>query len=148
MTSMVEFEKMIWHDNAIHGFHIREGEDNCGGELDFDIDYILEWLAPEDNSFNFRVAPAMLTFHDVSDLVISINYAKLPAAVQPMTIHEIHREVITYPNGYLSYKWNVELNWPLEGFISFDASGFTQAIYGQQIVSGAQYLQPSERVKL
>jgi hypothetical protein len=145
---MSEFEKMIWHDNAIHGFHIRESGDNCNGELDFDIDYILEWLAPENNSFSFRVAPAMLTFHDVSDLIISINYAKITAAVQPMTIHEIRREVINYANGFSSFKWMIEINWPLDSFISFEASGFTQKMYGQQVASGAQYLQPSERVRL
>jgi hypothetical protein len=145
---MSNFEELNWHDNAIHGFHIREGEDNCNGELDFDIDYILEWIAPVDNTFSFRVAPAILTFHDVSDLIISINYASATAAVQPMTIHEIHREVKNYQNGYSSFNWKVEINWPPQSFFTFSSSSFSQTIYGQQIISGAQYLQPSERNRL
>ena len=145
MTTMNDFEKMNWHDNAIHAFRIREGEDGYSGELDLDIDYILEWLSPENNSFSFRVTPATLTFHGVSDLVISVNYAKATACVQPMTIHEIHREIETLPNGYSTFNWNVEINWPPQSFISFSSSGFTQVLHGQPIVSGAQYLSHSER---
>jgi hypothetical protein len=71
MNEKNDFQSMCWHDNAIHGISIREGDDGCGGELDLDIDYILEWIEPENNSFSFRIAPTTLTFHDVSDLVIS-----------------------------------------------------------------------------
>jgi hypothetical protein len=85
---MNDFEKMSWHDNAIHGFTIREGDDGCSGELDLDIDYILEWLNTENNNFSFRLAPATLTFYEVTDLIISINYSAATAAFQPMAIHE------------------------------------------------------------
>ena len=88
---------------------------------------------------------ATLTFHGVSDLVISINYAKATACVQPMTIHEIHREVEIRPNGYSLFNWTVEINWPPQSFISFSSSGFTQVLHGQPIVSGAQYLTHLER---
>ena len=69
------FEDYSWHDNAIHGFRIVEGPDGCGGELILDIDFIVEWLPPkgENNAFEFRVAPAHLTFHDVTDLVIYVD---------------------------------------------------------------------------
>ena len=145
MTTMTDFEKMNWHDNAIHAFRIREGEDDCSGELDFDIDYILEWLGPESNSFSFRLAPATLTFHGVSDLIISVDYAKATACVQPMIIHAIHREIETRPNGYSSFNWTVEINWPPQSSISFSSSGFTQVLHGQPIISGAQYLTHLER---
>lgn len=143
------FEDYCWHDNAIHGFRIIEGPDGCGGELVLDIDFIVEWLPPhgEDNAFGFRIAAAHLTFHDVSDLVISVDYASSTAAVQPMTIHEIHREVVTYPNGYSTFAWRIEINWPRNSFISFHAPGFTQTLRGEPIVSGAQYLSPSQRAQ-
>lgn len=147
MSLPEHFEDFSWHDNAIHGFRIVEGPDGCGGELILDIDFIVEWLPPkgENNAFGFRIAPAHLTFHDVSDLIISVDYAASTAAVQPMTIHEIHREVVTYPNGYSSFAWRIEINWPCNSFISFSAPGFTQALRAEPIVSGAQYLSPAER---
>lgn len=149
MSLPERFEDYNWHDNAIHGLRIVEGEDGCSGELVLDIDFIVEWLPPqgENNAFRFRVAPALLTFHEVTDLVISIDYASSTAALQPMTIHEIHREVVTNPNGYSSFAWKVEINWPSNGSISFRSPGFTQALTAEPIVSGAQYLSPSQRAQ-
>lgn len=128
MAKIEPFEGSGWHDNAVHGFRILEGEDGCSGELVLDIDYIVQWVSPENenNSYSFQIAPADLTFHDVTELVISIDYASSTAALQPMTIHEIHREVVTYPNGWSSFSWRIEINWPRNSFISFISSGFTQ----------------------
>lgn len=145
MVAADDFETVHWHDNAIHGIRIVEGEDNCGGELILDIDFIVEWLPPANNAFEFRIAPTDLTFHDVSDLVISVDYASATAAVQPMTIHEIQREVVTYPNGYCSYAWKIEINWPPKSFIAFRSRGFTQVLRMQPITSAVQYLSPSVR---
>jgi len=91
MYTTADFETIRWHDNAIHGFRIVEGADNHGGTLAFDIDFILEWLPGGSGSFTFKIEPSALIFHEVTDLVISIDYAVATAAVQPMTIHEIHR---------------------------------------------------------
>lgn len=143
MHSTSDFEKIQWHDNAIHGFRILEGE--TSGELVLDIDFITEWLPPTKGAYGFRVAPSDLVFHEVSDLVVSINYAAASAAVQPMTIREIHREVVTYPNGYSSFAWKVELNWPSNSSITFCSTGFTQSQRMEPITSGAQYLSPAER---
>ena len=143
MLSTDDFEKIHWHDNAIHGFRILEGE--LCGDLVFDIDFIVEWLPPVQGAFSFRVAPSNLTFHEVSDLIISINYAAATAAVQPLAIHEIHREVVTYPNGYSSFAWKVELNWPPNSYFTFQSSGFTQHQRMEPITTGAQYLSSMER---
>ena len=142
-----DFDELSWHDNAIHGFRILEGPDNCGGTLVFDIDFILEWLKDADNSFVFRVAPADLMFSQVSDLVISVDYATATAAVQPMAIHEIRREIVAFPTGHTSYKWQIEINWPPNGMISFQADGFSQTLRISPVDHGAQYLSPSEREK-
>jgi len=140
-----DFEKLCWHDNAIHGFKIREGDDGCSGELDLDIDYILEWLPPEDNRFKFRISPATLTFHDVTDLVISVDYASSTASLQPMTIQEIKKEAKLYPNGYSSFTWEIEMNWPKDSFLKFVSRGFTQTLRKEPVVSEGQYLSASER---
>lgn len=145
--TLEKFEDYSWHDNAIHGFRIVEGDDGCSGDLILDIDFILEWLAPQgdDEPFSFRIAPANLTFHEVTDLVVSIDYSASTAAFQPMMIHEIHRSAVTYSNGYSSFSWKVEINWPRNSFISFVSSGFTQELRSEAIVSSAQYLSPSQR---
>jgi hypothetical protein len=145
MITTDDFGNTQWHDNAIHAIRIVEGEDGCAGELIFDIDFIVEWLELKNDAFSFRVAPSDLTFHEVSDLVISVDYASSTAAVQPMTIHEIHREVLTYPNGCSAYAWKIEINWPRKSFITFQSKGFTQIQRKQPITSGAQYLSASER---
>lgn len=147
MTISDNFEKFNWHDNAIHGFRIVEGADGCSGELILDIDFIVEWLLPEspNNAFMFRVAPADLTFHDVTNLVISIDYASSTAAFQPMAIHEIHREIVTYPNGYSSFAWKIAINWPRNSTISFHSNGFTQVMRKPPLTSDVQHLSPAER---
>lgn len=142
---MDDFEKMNWHDNHIHNFHIREGEDEWSGVLELDIDYILEWHNAENNGFNFLLSPATLSFHGVTNLVIQIDYSKAPARVGPMMIYEIHREIESFPNGYSNFKWNIEMGWPTESFISFSADGFSQALRDMPVLSGSQYLLPSER---
>lgn len=140
-----EFEQMNWHDNAIHGIRIVEGPDGCEGELILDIDFIIEWLQSEDKIFKFLLTPCNLSFHDVSDLVISIDYASSTAAIQPMMVHEIRREVFTYPNGFSTFAWVIEMNWPGKSFISFQSSGFTQVPRKAPIISSTQYLSPSDR---
>lgn len=140
------FEQMCWHDNAVHGLRVREGEEGTG-ELDLDIDYILEWLPPADGGYSFRVAPATLTFQGVSDLVISIDYSKAPAALTPFAIHEIKRELHVYPHGYKDFRWFIEINWP-NGFITFNASGFTQTLRAPPIESPDQWLSHEQRQAL
>ena len=135
---------MHWHDNALHAFRVVESEESCG-DLVLDIDYIAEWCPPVENAFSFKVAPSDLTFHDVCDLIISIDYASASAAVQPMTIHQIHREVVTYPNGHSSFVWKIEINWPPNSFISFSSSGYTQVSRMEPVTTGAQYISPTER---
>lgn len=144
-TETENFENMCWHDNAIHGFKIREGDDGFSGELDLDIDYILEWLPPENNKYQFKISPATLTFHDVTELVISIDYAKSTASLQPMTISEIKRDVKTYPNGHSTFSWEIEMNWPKESFLRFESRGFTQTLRNVLVISERQSLSASER---
>jgi len=145
MYTTEDFETIQWHDNAIHGFRIVEGAENLGGTLVFDIDFILEWLPSESGSLTFRIEPSALTFHVVTDLVVSVDYASSTAAVQPMTIHEIHRAVITYSNGATSYNWRIEINWPPNACVAFCADGFTQEARGAPVSSGRHCLSVTER---
>ena len=143
-----DFDRLSWHDNHIHGFALREG-DQAAGELDLDIDFILEWICDRaSGSCDFCIAPAALTFHEVSDLVLSLDYVTKTAALCPASISEIERKELMDPNGYTSFTWAININWPA-GAIRFKASGFTQVLRAEPIVvSGRQYLTADERKSL
>ncbi len=71
-----DFPSLSWHDNPIHGWAIREGEYGAG-ELVLDSDFILEWLRePGSARCRFRIAPATLTFDEVTELVVSLDWAR------------------------------------------------------------------------
>jgi hypothetical protein len=137
-----QFDEMSWHDNHVHGLRIREGEHGCG-ELDLDLDYILEWLCPTESSFAWRVAPATLTFREVFDLRIEIDYAAASAGITPFSISGIARAA---SKDGISSRWTIELNWP-KGALTFTASGFRQTLRAEPNVSATQGLGP-ERARL
>nr|CAP48331.1 putative integron gene cassette protein [uncultured bacterium] len=135
------FEEMNWHDNHVRGFSIREGKSGAG-ELVLDIDYITQWNCEPDHSYSFLIQPATLTFHEASDLVITLNYASMTLALVPPAIHSISREPYQYPNGYREFAWRIEFNVP-NGEITFKASSFSQQARGEAAKSDSQFL-PAE----
>jgi hypothetical protein len=122
-----DFDSMSWHDNHVYGLEIRRGEDGAG-ELVLRLDYILEWLGPEDGRFTFRMAPATLTFHGVFALRIELDY--IGYAFTPFSIAGIGRE---------GNRWTIGINWP-EGIISFEATSFGQELIGAPVLSDQQSL--------
>jgi hypothetical protein len=133
-----DYDRMSWHDNNVHALSIRGGEDGTG-TLTLDLDFILEWLPPVDGRYSFRIAPALLTFHDVFALRVHIDYATVSAAMTPFCIGKIARVLIPSTRGYVSYRWTITINWP-EGAIEFDATGFEQHLTGEPHVSETQEL--------
>jgi hypothetical protein len=74
--SSPDFDALTWHDNALYGLRLDVGDCTRGdwhADLVLDIDHIVEWLCGTDRQVRFRVAPATLTFHDVTDLRIAID---------------------------------------------------------------------------
>lgn len=132
-----------FHDNHVHGLQIVESEDGQG-ELILDIDHIVEWLCPNGGSFSFKVAPAYLTFHQIFNLSISVNYKSASAGICPFSIHEIHRQEFTYPSGGIGLQWCIELNWP-NGEISFESAGFSLEQMAEPIETTGQYLSNEQR---
>jgi hypothetical protein len=138
------FDELSWHDNRVHGISICGGQYN-EGELVLDIDFIVEWLCGVDRTCRFRLAPAVLTFHGVFDLLINLDYASAGAGTVPFSIDHIEREPITFPNGASGARWRICANWP-PGLISFaNQRGFTQVLRADPIETDEQYLQPSQR---
>ncbi len=138
------FEEHSWHDNPIHGFRIIE-KANCVGDLILDIDHITEWLCSDDGEYNFKIAPADLIFEDIIDLAIFLDYGECSASITPPSIHEIRREPKEYPNGYKSYEWFIEINWPSNCYIKFKSPGFKQILRKQPMLSNEQIIKPSNR---
>ena len=137
-----DFESMGWHDNAVHAFRIEEGE-NGEGEFILDIDYIDQWISG-DKYFEFLICPAVLQFHQVTDLRVSLDYATPTAGLCPFSLDAIEREEHVYPNGYASFAWVLRVNWP-DGEITFRSPGFTQTQSSGSLLSTRQSLRPCDR---
>ena len=137
-----DYDEMSWHNNHVHGLAIRAGEHGTG-ELALDLDYILEWL-PSGNLISFRIAPATLVFHEVSNLNLALDYLQPLAAITPFSLGNISRQPHVFPNGYSTFRWEVAINWP-EGFITFLAAGFEQTLRGEPCLTSNQWLTPEER---
>ena len=140
----MRFEDFNWHDNPIHGFNIIELEFGTGN-LELDIDYITEWLCADGNSCTFKIAPATLVFENITDLQMALDYKACSAGITPPSIHAITRQPISYPNGDTTYVWHIEINWPSNAFIKFQAPGFTQTLRKEPVVHHEQVLPATMR---
>lgn len=136
-----EFASLAWHDNHVHGFTIREGEDGEGVFI-LDLDYICEWLCGSDKICTFMVAPADLVFHEVTNLRIHVDGTGI--SLGPLSIGEVTREVVNHTNQRTSYRWRILFNFP-QGEISFESSGFVQTLRAGPIHSPQQCLSAEQR---
>jgi hypothetical protein len=147
-----DFDRLSWHDCHIWGIGFAVGdpaEQDWTSDLVFDVDFIVEWLRPSPDKFQFRVARARLVFHGVTDPRIDMNWgdSRYQNAVHAVTIDAIDRELVHDQKVYLDrpyYKWRILLNWP-EGEIVFGAVGFTQTLQGDPVLTDKQHLSPAER---
>jgi hypothetical protein len=125
-----------WHDNLIHGLAFAVGDPEAGDwrcDLALDIDHIVEWLCDATGGARFRVAPATLVFHDVSDLAIALDFADggPPRTLNEPSIAAMSREPLPgHPMARAGpyFRWRIALNLPPGGEIAFGASGFTQSL--------------------
>ena len=137
-----------WHDNLIYaiGFDIGDAQkQQWRSDLALDIDFIAEWLCEPSGAVRFRVAPATLTFHDVGDLAISIDYGDSAGrtAITECSIDRVTRERLA---GFReNWRWSIRLNMPRGGKIDFSASGFTETLRQPPRLLSEQRLPPGER---
>lgn len=130
-----DFDALGWHDVSVHGFRIVDGE-NGSAELQLDIDFILEAIDAGEGGLRFLVAQAMLQFHEVFGLRLALDYVACSAGTTPFSIGAIRRESLRPPaedageaDDHGPWRWRIEVSWP-EGFLEFEASGFTQWLVG------------------
>jgi hypothetical protein len=141
-----DFEKFSWHDCRIWGLEFRTGdvnEDDWTTDLVLDIDFIVEWVCDREGGAQFRVAPATLVFHGVSDLKVNIDWGNsgFQLALHEVSIDRINRERISDQKVFLDrpyYKWSIRLNWPQDGEIAFGAVGFSQTLRSEPVLMNTQ----------
>ena len=149
-----EFERLSWHDCHIWRLTIRTGDPDRGdwtSDLELDLDFIVEWLCGTDGSVSFRVAPATLTFHDVSGLHVAISWGGSGdrTAVHEISIDRIEREPVAGQQEHVArpcHRYTVHTNWPAGGRLSFAAARFTQRLGREPIFKKEQWLSSAERL--
>jgi hypothetical protein len=151
-----DFDDLSWHDCHIWGLHFDVGdpdEDDWTSDLALDLDYIVEWLRPQPDKLAFRVAPATLVFHGVTDPRISVSWGNsgFQNALHGISIDAIYRERVQEQRVYLDrpyFSWRIAFNWPAGDEITFGAVGFTQSLLADPVVVNTQHLSRSTRSRL
>lgn len=143
-----DFEAMQWHDVPVHGFRILADERGTA-ELVLDIDFILEWIRGDDDRFRFRIAQAVLQFHEVFGLRFALDYVACSAGMSPFAIDRIERvplrETVDGEDDFGPWRWRIDMNWP-EGFLEFESSGFSQWLVGDVVAQPMPVLAPAQRI--
>ena len=155
-VSELDFDAMSWHDNIVYGLRFDIGDASQGDwrrDLIFDIDYIAEWVPSGEQGgepggerpVRFRVAPATLTFHDVTDLRIAVDFGDSDCnmAINNLAIANVTRAVVDDRQRFPDqdyYRWRIELNLPQGGEIAFGARGFTQVLRAEPVLLDEQWL--------
>jgi hypothetical protein len=137
-----------WHDNVIYGLAFDRGEpdeNDWRSDLVLDIDFIAEWLGGAAGELRFRVAPATLIFHQVTDFAISADQGDSGGrnAIFEWSIDRVDRVRLDRTFDY--WRWTIHLHAPPGGYIAFCASGFTQNQKAQAILAAEQRLPRSLR---
>ncbi len=152
-TAEPDFSEMSWHDDTLYGlrFEVGDPERNTWvSDLVLDIDHIVKWVRGTDDGARFRVAPATLTFHDVTDLRITVDFGDsgCQTAINELSIAAITRERVPDQKICLDrpyYRWRIALNLPQGGEIAFGASGFTQDLRADPVLVDEQRLPANAR---
>ncbi len=151
-----DFDRLSWHDCHLWGFDLQPGNPDEGDwtrDLALDIDYIVEWICGVDGGATFKVAPASLVFHGVTDPKIEIDWgpSRSFVSVHAASIDRLERARVTDQKVHLDrpyYWWTIRLNWPSGGHLAFGAVGFTQTLSADPVISEHQCLSRSQRQRL
>jgi hypothetical protein len=149
------FEQLSWHDCPVWGLAFRVGDPQDGdwtSDLVLDIDFIVEWTCGLSGGPGFRVAPAELAFHGVTDPRIAIDWGDSggQTGLHELSIDAIHRERVRDQKVFLDrpyYRWRIALNWPAGGELAFGAVGFTQTLRAAPVRTEQPRLSRRERTR-
>ncbi|NNF29060.1 MAG: hypothetical protein HKN73_17685 [Gemmatimonadetes bacterium] len=149
---MTEYDSYRFHDNQIHGIAFRAADPDLGdwtSDLILDIDHVLEWVRDGDR-IQFRVQPATLTFHGVTDLRLRLDGTVdgHSIGVALPWILEIERDHPLEPPrdpGRPAYAWRIVLASTPDGEISFGSWGYTLELRGEPVLQDEQGLTFAQR---
>jgi hypothetical protein len=137
-----DFERMSWDGCRIWKLEIAAG----GGTADLilGLDLVVDALCGFNREARFKLAPATLTFHAVTDLKVGIECGSsgYVLMVQPLSIAEITRTATAAPS---YHAWRIRMGWPRGGEITFGAAGFTQVLLAEPIISETNFLTGAQR---
>jgi hypothetical protein len=142
------FDPHQFHDNLLHGISI--SVEGFRSELHLDLDYIVDWPACESGNPQtpkFSVAKGMVTFYDVTDLCLNINWGTsgYTTAVSGPYIDMVQREKIVPGLRIAEYfKWRVVFT-DQRSSITFGASSMSFETHGNCMEVARQYLTDAER---
>lgn len=148
-----DFDELSWHDCHVHGIELLSGDrdqkDWTSG-VALDLDFIARWTCGADGAARFEVAPATLTFHDVADLRIQIDWARsgYPVFMHTAAIDRVEREPVVDQRTHLGlpyYSWTLRFNWPEGGVIRCRAAGFSMHLRSAPIEVTTQELSRDQR---
>lgn len=147
------FDQLSWHDCSIRSLAFCElglEIQDQANSLVLDLDFIAEWVCGERCSMRFRVAPATLVFHGVTDLAIRLTWRASGFQIVPGAawIDRIERERVQEQKVYLDrayWKWRIVLNDPPDSEITFGAVGFTMTLRAEPLLTGEQQLSLEQR---
>jgi hypothetical protein len=142
------FDQVSLHEVRVYAFLLQRQKFEIN--LVLDIDYLAEWSLLPDNRFDFIVVPATLTFMDVVDLQIHLDWGASLRREEPygvisnfsgqVIIYDFRRFAYTDPvyieRGYLRYE--LDFSEPSDGRISLGAKDFT--IVGRQELVRSEHL--------
>jgi hypothetical protein len=136
-----DFDDLGWHDCHVHAIRFHNPDEGYDFDLVLDIDQILEWIEVQ-GGFNFVVAPALLTFSNVNELVIGLELA----CKENLAIDRIEREEIS-AEPYREFRWTIHFH-SLAGHkntMRFRSNGFVLALTKQPRTIECQGLEDHER---
>lgn len=147
-----DYDPHLFHDNAVHGFALRTadpGADDWTSDLILDIDHIVDGVET-DEGVRFRVAPATLTFHGITDLDVHLSSGTqgYQVGVSLPCILRVEREPVADQKVHLDrpyYAWRIELASHPHGSLAFGAWGYSLELRGEPVLSGEQSLSYRQR---
>jgi hypothetical protein len=134
-----DFDLMLWHDCKVYAVAF----DSVKFELLFDIDFIVEWVKPENDEsfFKFWVVPATLTFKHVYE--ISINVDSVDLIIQDISRgNPTEPRIANYNSALKEYQWKIETT---NGEITFKSGGYEQFARKRPVLLDSQAIGLRER---
>ena len=99
-----------------------------------DVQYILEWLEPSDGSsgYRFSISEGRLTFQDVDDLKVSMDWSGAALDSQIASIRVLKTRVT--PSGRVQRYFEIEFADP-EATISLWSTGYELKLLQEPVIS-------------